>query len=149
MDFSVGEWKIVTQSEVQGQMRRDLVSILRISIQSVAADAARKISAALQEEDRGAKQEAGKGVRDYRKGSEDKETIGGNSLQHIDLKALVSAAEFEFVIATGPADVSGRVKGVLVTVARASDWIAHRGVSVDLNEGRTDRHFETGIVFKA
>src|SRR6266550_3998286 len=88
LDFGVGEWQVVAQSEIQGQPLRDFVRILHIAIQRVATNAARKVAAALQEEDRLPKQETRERIGDWKR-NKDEEAVGGDALQHIHLKMLI------------------------------------------------------------
>ncbi len=65
-----------------------------------------KITPALQEEDGLAKQEAGERVGHDRETGENKETVGGDALQRVDLQVLVTASKFEFVASVHPAQTS-------------------------------------------
>ena len=58
-------------------------------------------------------------------GCEYKEAIGCDPLQHVDLLILVSAAEFQLVLAANPAQRSGVIEDIFVGVARAGDRITN------------------------
>src|SRR5258705_6392633 len=109
----------------------------------VPSNAAREVAATLEKEHRLSKQEAGEGVRDRESGKHEK-SVGGDSLQHIDLSALISATEFQFVTAMNPGKRARVVKGVLIGVAGSRDGIAHRGVAIDLNKRGTDGCLKAG-----
>ena len=86
------------------------------------------------EENRLAKQEASERIRDNGKSREHKEAVGRNTLQHVHLQVLVTAAELEFVPTVHPAQRTGIIKRILVGVPRPRDWISNGGVAIDLNE---------------
>ena len=108
--------------------RRDLIRILHVPVRIVAANIAREIADTLQEDDRLPGEEAGECVR-YREWREYEEPVGCDPLQHIDLLMLVSAAEFQLVLAAHPAQRSGVIEDVFVGVARAGDRITNRRYS--------------------
>ena len=97
--------------------RRDLIRILHVPVSVVAANAAREIADALQEDDRLPNEEAGERVR-HREGHEYEEAVGGDPLQHVDLLMLVSAAEFQLVLAAHPAQRRGVIEDIFIGVAR-------------------------------
>src|SRR5450631_2450902 len=114
-------------------MRRDLIRILHVRVPIVAANTAREIADALQENDRLPGEEAGERVR-YRERREYKEAVGRDPLQHVDFLALVAATEFQLVLAAHPAQRCGEIVDIFVGVARPGDRITHRGIAVYLNK---------------
>src|SRR5271163_4090795 len=129
-------------------MRRDLIRVLHISVRTVAANTARKIADALQEDHGLPSEKAGECICD-RERLEHEEAVARDPLQHIDLLALVSAAEFQLVLAAHPAQRSRQVVDIFIGVARAGDWITHLGIAVYLNKWRSGSDIETRGVFKS
>src|ERR1700722_2977264 len=148
MNFGIRFGQLVTQSGIDGEMRRDLIRILHVPVPIVAANTAREIADALQEDDRLAREEAGERVC-YRKGREYEEAVGRDPLQHVDLLTLVAAAKFQLVLAVNPAQRCGEIVDIFVGVARAGDRITYRGIAVYLNKGRSSGDIETRRVFKS
>src|SRR6202041_3890988 len=93
-------------------------------------------------------QEAGKSIA-VREVSEHEEAVAGDALQGVDLIAPVASAKFQLVAAVDPAQRAGEVKGVLKRVARSRDGVAHRGISADLNKGRSSGRRQGWSVLKA
>ena len=135
MNFGVRFGQFVTQSRIDCESRRDLIRILHVQVRIVAANAAGEIADTLQEDDRLPGEKAGERVR-YREWREYEEAVGRNPLQHVDLLTLLSAAEFQRVLAVHPGQGSGVVKDVFVGVARAGDRITNRGIAIHLDEWR-------------
>src|ERR1700722_7375026 len=129
-------------------MRRDLIRILHVPVPIVAANTAREIADALQEDDRLAREEGGERVR-YRERCEYEEAVGRDPLQHVDLLTLVAAAEFQLVLAAHPAQRCREIVDIFEGVARAGDRITHRGIAVYLNKWRPSSDIETRRVFKS
>ena len=115
-----------------------------VPVRIVAANAAREIADALQEDDRLSGEEAGESIRD-REGCEDEEAVGRDSLQHVDVLMLVSAAEFQLVLAAHPAERCGVVEDIFEGVAGAGDRITHCGIAIHLNEWRSRGDLETRL----
>ena len=86
VDFGVGERQFVAQTEIQGQTASDFVGVLRVTVQRFAPNTAGKIAAALEKENRLAEQKAGKGIGNHGERREHKEAVGGDALQHIDMR---------------------------------------------------------------
>src|SRR3984957_20134328 len=128
-------------------MRRDLIRILHVRVSIVAANTAREIADALQEDDRLPGEEACERVR-YRERREYEEAVGRDPLQHVNLLTLVAAAKFQVVLAVHPAQRCGEIVDIFVGVARAGDRITHRGIAVYLNKCRSSSDIETRRVFK-
>ena len=124
-----------------------LKRVLRIQIEIVSAKAARRIAAALQEQNRLPNQEARECIVDRRR-REHKESVRRDAEQHVDLIVTISAAKFEFVAAVNPGHRAGNVEIVLISVARAGDGIADGGVSADLHEWWSRCGVELGAVLK-
>src|SRR3984885_5483390 len=101
MNFGVRFWQFVTQSRIDRESRRDLIRILHVQVRIVAPNATGEIADTLQEDDRLPGEKAGERVR-YREWREYEEAIGRNPLQHVDLLTLISAAEFQCVLAAHP-----------------------------------------------
>src|ERR1700744_3789204 len=148
MNFGIRFGQLVTQSGIDGEVRRDLIRILHVPVRIVAANTAREIADALQEDDRLTCEEAGERVR-YRKRREHKEAVGRDPLKDVDLLTLVATAEFQLVLATHPAQRPGEIVDIFVGVARAGDRIAHRGIAAYLNKWRSSRDIETRGVLKS
>src|SRR5450631_4380869 len=129
-------------------MRRHLIRILHVHVPIVAANTAREIADALQEDNRLPKEEAGECVR-YRERHEYKESVGRDPLQHVDLLTLVPAAEFQLVLAAHPTQRCGEIVDIFVGVARAGDRITDRGIAVYLNKWWSSSDIETRRVFKS
>ena len=154
MIFGGGERKLPTQAEIESQVGGDFVSILAVSIDSAIADVAAEISATLQEHDGIAGKKIGKAIVVEEvclrgNAGEDKESVGGDALQGIDLVTAVASAEFKFVAAVNPTERAGEVEGILISVARAGDGIADRSVASDLNEWRSRGGRQRGCVLKS
>src|SRR6185312_12702790 len=149
LDLGVGERQIITQAKVQGEPRGRLERILDIRVHGISPDTAFKITQALQKDDRLAKQEAGEriGYDGWRR--ENKEAIAGDALQRVDLEALVSASEFELVTAAHPAQRTGDVVSILISIARPRNRIADGGIACHLNGGRTYGQVQAGSVSEA
>jgi hypothetical protein len=98
LDLGVGERQVITQAKVQGQARGRLERVLNISVRGISPDAV-KVTQALQKDDRLTEQEAGERIGNDGRRCEHKEAIAGDALQGVDLQALISASEFEFVTA--------------------------------------------------
>src|ERR1700722_7292014 len=148
MNFGIRFGQLVTQSGIDGEMRRDLIRILHVHVPIVTANTAREIADALQEDDRLPKEEAGECVR-HRERHENEEAVGRDPLQHVDLLTLVAAAEFQLVLAAHPAQRCGEIVDIFEGVARAGDRITHRGIAVYLNKWRPSSDIETRRVFKS
>ena len=148
MDLGVGEREFIAQAHVQGQPRGHLIRVLRVAVQRVAPDAARKIAPALEKEDRLSEKEAGERIWYHGKTREHKETVGGNALQHVELRMLVAASELEFVATVHPTHRARIVKGILIRVARPGNRISDRGVAVDLDKRRPDGEVQARLVTK-
>src|ERR1700689_1429299 len=129
-------------------MRRDLIRVLHIPVPIVAANTAREIADALQEDHGLPSEEAGECICD-RERLEYEEAVGRDALQHIDLLALVSAAEFQLVLAAHPGQRSRQVVDIFIGVARAGDRITHLGIAVYLNKWWSGRDLQTRGVFKS
>src|ERR1700677_718682 len=129
-------------------MRRDLIRVLHIPVRIVAANTAGKIADALQEDHGLSSEEAGECICD-REGREYKEAVGRDPLQRIDLLALVSAAEFQFVLAAHPGERSRHIVDIFIGVARAGDRITHLGIAVYLNKWWSGSDIETRGVLKS
>src|ERR1700689_5347921 len=129
-------------------MRRDLIRVLHVPVPIVAANTAREIADALQEDHGLPSEEAGECVCD-RERREYEETVGRDPLQHIDRLALVSAAEFQLVLAAHPAQRSRQVVDIFIGVARAGDWITHLGIAVYFNKWRSGGDIDTRGVIKS
>src|SRR6185312_7360141 len=104
---------------------------------------------ALQKDDGLAKQEAGERVGHDGRRRENKEAIAGDTLQRVDLQALVPAAEFELVTATHPAQRAGDVVSILISIARPGNRIPDGGVARHLNRGRAYGQVKAGSVAEA
>ena len=102
MNLGVWERQLVAQSRIDGDSRRDLICILHVCIRIVAANAAREIADTLQEDDRLAGEETGERIG-YREWLEYEEAVGRDPLQHVYLLMLISASEFQRVLAVYPA----------------------------------------------
>ena len=124
--YGIGQ--LVAQSRIDRESRRDFVGILHVPVRIVAANIAREIADTLQEDDRLPGEEAGERVR-YREWREYEEAVGCDPLQYIDLLILVSAAEFQLVLAAYPAQRSREIEDVFVGVARAGDRITNQWYS--------------------
>ena len=148
MDLGVGEWEFVTQSDIQRQTRRCFVRVLDVAVQRIASDTAGKIAAALEKENGLAEQKARKRIRHNRKRRKNKETVGRNALQDIDLQMLVTSAELDFVAAVHPTERGGIVKRILVRVARPRNRISDGGIPVHLNERRTYGSIQARLIAK-
>ena len=148
MDLGVGEWDFIAQTNIHCQSRRYLVGVLGVSVQRIAADAARKISTALEKEDRLSEQEAGKRIGYHRKTREHKETVGGNALQHVELRVLVPASNLDFMPPVDPTQRARIVKSILIGIARPGNRISDGGVAVDLYKRRPNGEVQAGLVTK-
>src|SRR3984957_12201636 len=148
MNFGIMIGQLVTQSGIDGEMRRDLIRILHVPVRIVAANTTREIADALQEDDRLTCEEAGECGR-YRKRREHKEPVGRDPLKNVDFLTLVATAEFQLVLATHPAQRPGEIVDIFVGISRASDRITHRGIAAYLNKWRSSSDIETRGVFKS
>ena len=148
MNFGIRDGQLVTQSGIDRESRRDLIRILHVQVRIVAANTAREIADALQEDDRLPGEEAGERVRN-REWREYEEAVGRNPLQHVDLLMLISSAEFHCVLAAHPAHRSGVIKDVFVGVAWAGDRITNRGIAIYLDEWRSSGDSETRFVLES
>src|SRR5271165_3369498 len=129
-------------------MRLDPIRVLRVPVAIVAPNAAREIADALQEDHGLPSEEAGECICD-RERLEYEEAVGRDPLQRIDLLALVSAAEFQLVLAAHPAQRSRQVVDIFIGVARAGDRITHLGIAVYLDKWRSGSDSETRGVIKS
>ena len=129
-------------------MGSDLVGVLRVEVEVLAAQAAIRVASALQEDHGRAAEEAGESVGE-RNRREHEKAIGGDAKEHIDGVVSVAAAEFHLVAAADPGDRAGKIDRVFVRVARASDGIACRSVTADLQERGADGGVERRSVVEA
>src|ERR1700733_8728824 len=148
MNFDVRFGQLVTQSGIDRESRRDLIRILHIPVRVVAANTARKIANTLQENHRLPGKEAGECVR-YREWLEYEEAVARNPLQHVDLLMLESAAELQLMFAVHPAQRSGVIEDIFVSVSRSCDRISNRGIAIHLDEWRSSGNIETRLVLKS
>src|SRR5271170_944690 len=123
-------------------MRLDPIRVLHVPVRIVAANTAREITDALQEDHGLPSEEAGKCICD-RERREYEEAVGRDPLQHIDPLVLVSAAEFQFVLAAHPAQRTRQVVDIFIGVARAGDRVTDVGIAVYLNKWRSGSDSET------
>src|ERR1700691_6147290 len=129
-------------------MRRDPIRVLHVPVPIVAANTAREIADALQEDHGLPSEEAGECICN-RERREYEEAVGRDPLQYIDLLTLVSAAEFQFVLAAHPGQRSRQIIDIFIGVARAGDRITHLGIAVYLNKWRSSSDIETRVVLKS
>src|SRR5260221_12073374 len=143
-DFGVRERNFVTQAVVQSKARIDFERILRVDVEVISAQAAPKISATLQEENRLSDFKTRKRVCN-RRIHENQNAIARDSLQHVDLIVTVAASEFHFVASANPGERTVQIESVFVSVARTRDRISNGSKACDLNkwraEGRVERRF--------
>src|SRR6201999_2941856 len=144
VNLGIGLGQFVTQSRIDGEMRRDFIRVLYIYVPIVAANAAREVADALQEDDRLPHEKAGERVG-HRERREHKEAVGRDALQHVNLLALVSTAELQLVLAAHPTQRSRNVVNIFIGVARYGDRIPHFGIAAYLYERRSGGNIETGV----
>src|ERR1700678_4443801 len=129
-------------------MRFDPIRVLHVPVPIVATNTAREIADALQEDHGLPSEEAGECICDGER-REYEEAVGRDPLQHIDLLALVSAAEFQLVLAAHPAQRSRQVVDIFIGVARAGDRITYVGIAVYLDKWRSGSDSETRCVVES
>ena len=107
-----------------------------------------EVSAALQEEHRYSRKEVREWIAEGN-WSEYEESVRSDALHGIDLVAAKSAAKFHLMPSQNPTERSRDIKGVLVSLPRARNWIAHRCKTSYLDERWTRGRGECRVILKA
>ena len=148
MNFGVRFRQLVTQSGIDCESGCGSIRILHVPVRIVAANAAREIADTLEEDDRLPGEEAGECVC-YWEWREDKEAVGRDTLQHVDVLMLIPAAKFELMLAVYPTQRCGVIEDIFVGVTRTRDWITNSGIAVHLDEWRSGGDVEARRVLKS
>lgn len=129
-DVGVRSVDFVAQPIREGQFRCQAPLVLRVTRGNPLAQAAVEIATALKKLHRLAQQKAGERVAGG-KGRKDKEPIGGDTQQYIDLLAIEFGTELEIVLAARPGKRVVALIVVLIRVLRTGDGITDISVSAD------------------